>query len=35
MKIDVKDYRYKWAKELARKIEDDVDENSENLMKVI
>jgi len=31
MKIDVTDYRYKWAKELARKIDDDVSENADEL----
>jgi len=31
MKIDVKDYRYKWAKELARRIENDVEENADEL----
>jgi len=31
MKINLKDYRYKWAKELARKIEDDVIENADVL----
>ena len=31
MKIDVKDYRYKWAKELARRIENDVEENADVL----
>jgi len=31
MKVDVKDYRYKWAKELARRIEDDVEDNADEL----